>query len=102
MATLRELLLRGAEAREVDSGARAAAEDDALTADPVEDRLHRVLDREDETRRALRLRLEPDVEPDRGVEGRVLVDEDRLQLGLEGVSLVVGREVTALAAPAAD
>ena len=36
------------------------------------------------------------------VEGGELVDEDRLQLGLEGVGLVVGREVAALAAPAAD
>src|SRR5262249_2872016 len=43
-----------------------------------------------------------DVEPDRRVEGGELVDEDRLQLGLEGVRLVVGREVAALAAPAAD
>ncbi len=51
---------------------------------------------------ALRLRLEADVEPDRGVEGGELVDEDRLELGLEGVGLLVGREVAALAAPAAD
>src|SRR3990172_11684518 len=54
------------------------------------------------TRRALRLRLEADVEPDRGVEGRVLVDEDRLQLGLEGVGLVVSCEVASFTAPAAD
>ena len=74
----------------------------ALAADPVEDRLHRVVDREDEAGAALRLRLEADVEPDRGVERRVLVDEDRLELGLEGVRLLVGREVAALAAPAAD
>ena len=74
----------------------------ALAADPVEDRLHRVVDREDEAGAALRLRLEADVEPDRGVERRVLVDEDRLELGLEGVRLLVGREVAALAPPAAD
>src|SRR4029077_513654 len=49
IAALRELLLRGAKPREVDARARAAAEDDALAADPVEDRLHRVFDREDET-----------------------------------------------------
>ena len=102
VAALRELLLRGAQPREVDAGARAAAEDDALAADPVEDRLHRVLDREDEAGRALRLLLEADVEPDRRVERGVLVDQDRLQLGLEGVGLLVGREVAALAAPAAD
>src|SRR5205807_3622092 len=48
VAALRELLLGRAEVREVDAGAGAAAEDDALAADPVEDRLHRVVDREDE------------------------------------------------------
>src|SRR5581483_8474094 len=102
VAALRQLLLRRAEPGEVDAGARAAAEDDPLAADPVEDRLHRVLDREDEAGAALRLLLEADVEPDRGVEAGVLVDEDRLQLGLERVGLVVGREVAAVAAPAAD
>ena len=102
MAALRELLLRGAQPREVDARAGAAAEDDALAPDPVEDRVHRVLDREDEARRALGLLLEADVEPDRRVERRELVDEDRLELVLEGLRLVLGREVAALAAPAAD
>src|SRR5439155_15937860 len=100
VAALGELLLRGAQAREVDARARAAAEDDPLAADPVEDRLHRVVDREDEAGGALRLLLETDVEPDRGVERGVLVDEDRLQLGLEGVGLLVAREVAAGAGPA--
>src|SRR5947199_349664 len=57
VAALRELLLRGAQLRQIHARARAAAEDHALAADPVEDRLHRVLDREDEARGALRLRL---------------------------------------------
>jgi hypothetical protein len=48
MAALGELLLRRAELREVDPGAGAAAEDDSLAPDPVEDRLHGVLDRENE------------------------------------------------------
>ena len=102
VAALRELLLRAAELREVEARAGAAAEDHALAPDPVEDRLHRVVDREDEAGGALRLLLEADVEPDRRVERGVLVDEDRLQLGLERVGLLVGREVAALAAPAAD
>src|SRR5689334_15679928 len=68
VAALRELLLRGAQPREVEARARSAAEDDPLAPDPVEDRLHRVVDREDEARGALRRLLEPDVEPDRGVE----------------------------------
>src|SRR5205085_11811615 len=49
VAALGELLLRRAKLGEVDAGARAAADDDALAADPVEDRLHRVVDRQDET-----------------------------------------------------
>src|SRR5687767_504807 len=102
VATLGELLLRGAELGEVDARAGAAAEDDAFAPDPVEDRLHRVLDREDEAGGALRLLLEADVEPDRRVEGRVLVDEDRLQLRLERVRGLVALEVAALPAPAAD
>src|SRR6476620_1907383 len=88
--------------REVDAGAGAAAEDDAFAANPVEDRLHRVVDREDEARTTLRTLLEADVEPDRRVEGRELVDEDRLQLGLERLGLFIVCEVAALAAPAAD
>src|SRR5581483_2188906 len=99
VAALRQLLLRRAELREVDAGAGAAAEDDALAANPVEDRLHRVVDREDEAGGALRLLLEADVEPDRAVEGCVLVDEDGLQLGLEGVALRVICEVATRGAP---
>src|SRR6478672_10517990 len=102
VAALRELLLRRAEPREVDARAGAAAEDDALAADPVEDRLHRVLDREDEAGGALRLLLEADVEPDGAVEGGVLVDEDRLQLRLEGVGLLVVGEGASRLAPADD
>src|SRR5205823_9787902 len=101
-AALRQLLLGGAHLRQVQPGPRAAAEDDPLAPDPVQDRLHRVLDREDEARRALRALLEADVEPDRRVEGRELVDEDRLQLRLERVGLLVTCEVAAVAAPGAD
>ena len=39
-----EQLVRRADARQVDAGARAALEDDALLGVPVEDRVHRVLD----------------------------------------------------------
>src|SRR6476620_7606576 len=102
VAALRELLLRRAEPREVDARAGAAAEDDAFAPDPVEDRLHGVLDREDEAGRALRLLLEADVEPHRAVERGVLVDEDRLELGLEGLGVLVVDEVAAGLAPADD
>src|ERR687888_840476 len=53
-------------------------------------------------RRALRLLLEAYVEPDRRVEGGVLVDEQRLELGAEGVGLLVAREVAAVATPRDD
>src|SRR5207237_7703236 len=50
----------------------------------------------------LRALLEADVEPNGRVEGGELVDEDRLQLGLEAVGLLVVREVAAGASPPAD
>ena len=52
--------------------------------------------------RALRVLLEADVEPDRAVEGGLLVQQDVGELGLEGVGVLVGGEVAALAAPAGD
>ena len=87
-AALRQLLLRAADVRQVDARAGAAAEDHALLGVPGEDRLHRVLDREDEAGRALRVLLEADVEPDRRVEGRHLVEQDVGELGLEGVGVL--------------
>ena len=83
-------------------GAGAAAEDRALLGVPGEDRLHRVVDAEDEAGRALRVLLEADVEPHGGVEGGLLVEQDVGQLGLEGVGVGGRREVVALAAPAGD
>src|SRR5439155_7492874 len=50
-------------------------------------------------RTALRLLLEANVEPDRTVERGVLVDEDRLQLRLEGLGFLVVGEVATLLAP---
>src|SRR5215213_4892243 len=47
-AALGQVLAGGADARQVDAGARAAAEDHALLGVPPEDRLDRVLNREDE------------------------------------------------------
>src|SRR6266542_5634861 len=79
---------------------------DLIAVDELADRHHSVW-RRDEcvvrlACRALRLLLEPDVEPDGRVEGRELVHEDELQLVLEALSLLVVREVAALAAPGAD
>ncbi len=101
-AALGERLHRAADVREVDARARAAAEDHALLGVPVEDRLHRVLDGEDEAGAALRALLEADVEPHRRVEGRHLVQQDVRQLGVEGVGVLFACEVAAGATPAGD
>src|ERR1700709_70392 len=101
-AALFQRLHRAADVGEVDAGAGAAAEDVALFGVPGEDALHRVLDAEDEAGRALRRLLEADVEPDRRVEGRLLVEQDRGQLHLEGVGVLGGGEVAALATPVGD
>src|SRR3954454_17607254 len=52
--------------------------------------------------RTLRLLLEADVEPDRRVEGRELVEQDEAQLGLEGVAVLDRGEVAALTTPVGD
>src|SRR3954467_10868502 len=62
-AALRQRLHRPADVGEVDPRAGAAAEDAALLGVPLEDRLERVLDRQDEAGRALWVLLEAHVEP---------------------------------------
>ncbi len=86
-AALGQRLHRAADVRQVDPRARAAAEDHPLLRVPVEDRLHRVVDREDEAGAALRALLEADVEPDGRVEGGHLVQQDVGQLVLEGLGV---------------
>ena len=81
--------LRRADAGEVEAGAGAALEDEALFLVPVQDRVHRVVDGQDEARANLLRRRRADVEPDRGVEREVLVDQQPGQLVLE--ELGVGR-----------
>src|SRR3546814_14387042 len=66
-----EKLDRAADAGQVDACARAALEDDALFPVPVEDRVHGVVDREDEAGAGLLGHaLDADVEPHRAVEDR--------------------------------
>ena len=99
LAAAREALLRRADVGQVDARPRAALEDDALLADPVEDRLHGVLHRQDEAGRALRVLAHADVEPHGRVECGHLVHQQVRQLVLEHLGLVLGREVTLLHAP---
>ena len=92
-----------ADVREVGAGAGPTLEDDPLLAVPLEDRVHRVVDPEDEARRRLlRNPRDADVEPHRAVERRPLRDEHVLQLGGERGALGVVGEVAALGAPAGD
>src|SRR4029453_13636607 len=90
--------------RQVDAGARAPLEDDPLLRVPGEDRVHVVLDAEDEAgRRLLLTRLLPaDVEPDWRVEGGLLVDQDGGELVLEGAAVLLAREVAGLPAHLGD
>ncbi len=101
-AALEELGAR-ANLGEVDAGAGATLEDDAFLAVPVEDRVHRVVDRQEEAgARLLAHAGHADVEPDRAVEGRALGDEDVLQFVGEGGGLILVGEVAALTTPQRD
>src|SRR5262249_22366889 len=73
-----EWLARGAERGEVRAGAGAALEEARFRGGQLHDRLHRVLDRVDEAGAGLRPGIvrQADVEPDRAVERRLLMEED--------------------------
>ena len=84
--------------------ARAGAEleEHGLRLGEVHDRGHRVLHRVDEARGALRLLFDADVEPDRRVERHLLVDDQVGQLRLEGLEVLVRREVVLGLRPGGD
>src|SRR5208337_2181025 len=69
---------------------------------PAKDRLHVILDLEDETGGALRLRIDPDVEVHRAVERGLLTHQQAGQLGPERVAVFGGAEVALLLAPSSD
>src|SRR4029453_724775 len=83
-------------------GAGAVLEEHALGLGEREDRVHRVAARVDEAGRALRLRLDADVEPDGRIERGDLVDQDRGELVVERVAVGGGAEVAALLAVPGD
>src|SRR5665648_775522 len=92
-----EQLLGGPDAREVEPGARATLEDHPLLAVPVQDRVHRVVDREDEAGAHLLRGRGAHVEPHGGVEGEHLVQQHPGQLVLEAGRVLVGGEVAVVA-----
>src|SRR3982074_2365876 len=86
--------------REVGAGAAAELEQHAFGLDQLEDRLHRVLNRVDEARRALLGAAgHADVEPHRAVARGVLGDQQEPQLLGPVLGVLVGGEVGALEAP---
>ena len=95
-------LAGGAQLREIAAGAGAVLEQHALGLRQGEDGVHGVLGRVDEAGRALGLLLDADVEPDRRVEAGVLVEEDVLELGVEGLGVLLGGEVAVRPAPGGD
>ena len=95
-------LARGAQLGEVAAGAGAVLEEHALGLGEGEDGVHGVLGGVDEAGRALGLLLDADVEPDRRVEAGVLVEKDVLELGVEGLGVLLVGEVAVAAPPAGD
>src|SRR6185295_2715219 len=89
-------LAGGTQLGEVAAGAGAVLEHHALGLGQGEDGAHGVFDRVDEAGRALGLRLDADVEPDRRVEAGVLVKKDVGQLGVVRPGVRLGGEVATL------
>ena len=96
------LLAGASDGAQVRAGAGAELEEHGLRLGEVHDAAHRVLHGVDETGAALRPRLDADVEPDRRVEGHLLVDDEVGQLRLERLEVVVRREVALRLRPARD
>src|SRR5699024_4248417 len=89
-------LLRGSDAGEIETGSRTALEDQSLFLVPVQDRLHRVIDRQDEACRHLLFRCRSDVEPDRRVETEHLVQQHPGHLVFEHLGIRRAGEVSDL------
>ena len=79
---------RAANIAEIDARTASALEDAAFLGVPVKDRVHVVVDREDEAgRRLLGHALNPNVEPDGRVEGNLLGDQKVGEFSSEGCGL---------------
>ena len=92
-ATGGQQLLGGADAREIEARTRTALEDQAFLAVPVEDRVHGVVDGEDEAGRDLLRCRRANVEPHGRVEAEHLVQQHVGELVLEDLRVLRCREV---------
>ncbi len=86
----------------IDAGARAPFEDHPLFAIPIEDRIHGVFDRKDETRRALRLFFDAAVKPDRAVKTGFLMEQDMGQFVGKRLGVVLTGKIAVFSAPSGD
>ena len=97
-----QLLFTRPDRGEIAARPAAPLEEQGLPRGQVHDRLHRVVDGVNEAGGALGLLFVAHIEPNRAVEGRVLVDQEVAQLLLERDRLFAVQEVAAVATPAAD
>ena len=88
--------------REVGPGPGAVLEEHALGLGQVQDGLHGIGDRVDEAGRALWPGLHAHVEPDRAVEGHLLVQQQVSQLSLKRGQVLIRGEVPLRGGPAGD
>ena len=98
-----EQFLGRADPRQVHPGARTALEDDTFLPVPVEDGVHGVVHREDETGAGLLGDTgDPDVEPHRRVECGALGDDEELHLVTERLGFGLVHEVAVTDTPLGD
>ena len=95
-------LARRADCGQVAPGSGAVLEQHALGLRQLEDRLHCVVDAQDEARTALRVVVPPAVEPDGAVERGFLVHEQVGEIVAERLAVVGGGEIAAVLAPPGD
>ena len=88
-----EQFLGRADAAEIQPRTRATLEDQPLLAVPVQNRVHGVVDGENETGRYLLWAGGAHVEPDRGVKREDLVQQHPGEFMLEDLRILVGEEV---------
>ena len=101
-AAASQQFLRRTNRREIAACARAELEQHALGLGQAKNRVHGVVNRVNEARGTLRRLLEPAVEPHGAVEGRLLVDQQELQVVAERLERRIRREVLLLTRPAGN
>src|SRR5581483_11612121 len=97
-----KLFFRRTNRREIAACSGSPLEQHAFRLGQFEDRSHRILDRIDEARGALRLHFNTAVEPHWRVERHHLVQQQVHKLIMKDRGVLVAREISALFAPAGN